>query len=266
MKKLIILFATTCLLIACEKNENEDVIAQYFFADAEATEKPNIPHNGEDPEETKPDVFKDGLVAYYPFDSQAEDLSGNNLNGRFCGGIYMTSSRKGDGYACGFTGTSNTYVIIPFSPLLKLDCFTINVWAYNLNSSRSDGTIMQRGKRNSSGAFWLGFNYLIITDSDNTNYKVPLYSDDEEKSPTSKIWHMFTVTVEGNTISMYLDGVVMRRGGMHAAFKSTITDDLKFGVSDFNESTAAPFYGYLDDIRIYGRALNDEEVKLLYNE
>lgn len=263
MKKLIILFATICLLAACDKNENAEIVAQYFLGGNVDSDKPD---EDQEPENPVNDVFTDGLIAYYPFDEQAEDMSGNGLDGQFCGGIYMTNSRKGNGYACGFTGISNTYVLIPYSKLLKLDSFTINVWAYNLNSSRGDGTLVQRGHINNSGAFWLGFNYLIITDSGGTNYRVPLYSDDEDKKPTSKVWHMFTLTVEGNTIALYLDGTIMRRGGMQATFKSNITDDLHLGVSDYSESTAAPFYGYLDDIRIYGRALSEEEIQVLLKE
>jgi len=261
MKKLIILFAATCLFAACDKNENADFIAQYFFG---GDKDPDAPNKGDEKKPTD-NLPQTGLVAYYPFEGNANDISGNDLNGEFRGGIFMTSSRKSDAYACGFTGVSNTYVQVPYSSALRLNNFTINAWAYNLSPSRGDGTIIQRGKRDNVGAFSLEYNHLYITDSEKSNYRVPLF-DNEDEQPTSREWHMFTVTVQENLVAVYLDGHSMVYGRMNAPYKCSITDDLHIGISDFSTTTDAPFYGYIDDIRIYNRVLSQTEINALYKE
>jgi hypothetical protein len=78
-------------------------------------------------------------------------------------------------------------------------------------------------------------------------------------------WHMLTLTFDGNTGMMFIDGVL---------FETKANNELKWA-SDVNTSylgTTANkngnlgFYnGKLDNFRSYNRALTTNEIQMLYN-
>ncbi|MBY0427029.1 MAG: hypothetical protein K2Q22_15450, partial [Cytophagales bacterium] len=65
-----------------------------------------------------------GLIAYYPFDGNATDASGNNLNGTIQTGITTTTGRNGlTASALSFPGGSGNFngggVLVPNNSLLN---------------------------------------------------------------------------------------------------------------------------------------------------
>ena len=68
----------------------------------------------------------DGLVAYYPFDGNAIDASGNNNNGTEYSGIEYKLGIKGD--AASFDGV-NDYIRVPSYPSLNpVNQLSISFW------------------------------------------------------------------------------------------------------------------------------------------
>lgn len=261
MKKIIILFAAACFLTACEKDENMDLLAPYFFNDDDGTS------SGKDSENKDPksNVPTEGLVAYYPLDGNADDKSGSKFHGELHGDLTKVSDRKGAGFALGFPGTVNDYIRVPFSSIITKNSFTLNAWVYNLDSRNADGTILQTGKIGVAGSFWLSFSNFHITDSGETTYLVPLI--DKNTQPQSEKWVMLSVTVDDMLCTMYVNGEKTFAGTMKASFAPLADSeyDLKIGISNFSREYC-PFYGYLDDIRIYNRALTAQHIQLLYKE
>src|ERR1700749_2586068 len=83
------------------------------------------------------DSLQIGLVAYYPFNNTAADMSGNNFNG-VAHNVTPTTDRFGNANgAYYFKGDTSSYVTVVDPPELRLSNidFTINVWinlaAYN---------------------------------------------------------------------------------------------------------------------------------------
>jgi len=259
MKKIIVLFAAVCFLSACDKDENVGILAPYFFNSGNGTSSGS---NNQDPQSNVP---TEGLVAYYPLDGNADDKSGNKYHGELYGALYKTSNRKGSGFALGFSGTLADYIRVPFSSILTTKSFTLNAWVYNYDSNNKDCTILQTGKLGVPGSFWFSFSNFRITDSEGTSYLVPLIDNDIQ--PQSERWVMLSVTIDESLCRIYVNGEETVAGTMMASYTplNHSSYDLKIGISNYSIDYC-PFYGYLDDIRIYNRAVTAQEIQLLYKE
>lgn len=91
--------------------------------------------------------LSDGLVAYFPFNGNANDTSGNGHDGTVFGAT-LTEDRFGNpDSAYNFDG--DDYIDIPFSPQIEPDIFSLSLW---FNTTNTDNP-------------WFG-NTMISTDPD----------------------------------------------------------------------------------------------------
>lgn len=256
MKKYLIILSFCCLFTACDKNENEDIIGQYFF-DTD-TELPGKTDDGL--------VLTKGLVAFYPFEENASDASGNGLNAHTSGHIYDVEGHKAGTRAAYFDGNMNNYIYVPNSRKLQLDEWTINLWFYYEDTSNTKGALIQMGRVQEPGAFFIGMNKVLFVTDIGSTVNGTLYNN-ESDAPSPRTWHMLTTQVKDNTVAQYLDGKYMWKGTMpRGKYVNHVTEDLYIGISQWSGPFDSAFNGYIDDVRIYNRQLNDDEVKLLYNE
>jgi hypothetical protein len=72
------------------------------------------------------------------------------------------------------------------------------------------------------------------------------------------IWHMGTLTYDGTTLKMYLDGVLC------ANSTTTLTTDIYCGIGCLSADTTANFIGDIDDVSLYSDALTQAEITALW--
>ncbi|OAD18767.1 LamG domain protein jellyroll fold domain protein [Candidatus Thiomargarita nelsonii] len=101
--------------------------------------------------------LNDGLVAYYPFDGNAQDESGNGNNGTVHGAI-LTEDRFGNvESAYRFDGT-NSFIEVMDTPALRLNNtdFTVSAWVYETerNVSYQDAILTKRSSGSRNGWFY----------------------------------------------------------------------------------------------------------------
>ncbi len=93
-------------------------------------------------------LLKNGLVAYYPFNGNANDVSGNNLNGEIINAI-LTSNRNNNGNsAYYFNGQSS--IEISNNSKLNTSGVTYSVW---YNSEIKNSTILVKNNQNNTLEF-----------------------------------------------------------------------------------------------------------------
>jgi hypothetical protein len=192
------------------------------------------------------------LFAYYPFNGNANDASGNGLNGTV-NGATLTTDRFGNvGSAYSFDGVGNhIQVNMPQTVLSKC---TFSSW-FKLNGNQITGQYYIIDGR--TGWFEGSHSYLNV-DRDliqtlGYNYSTTIINDNN--------WHNIITTYDGNISTIYLDGNEISQesvGNLSIAFTN-----MKIGTSCYNNEN---FNGYIDDIRIYNRTLNLTEITALYNE
>ncbi len=213
----------------------------------------------------KPD-FSLGLVGWWKFDEGsgtiAHDSAGDND-----GTVYEATWTTGPvGGALSFDDTSEDYVIVPDNDnsLDMDDQMTIAAWI----KYKDDGYSYILGKQpgEEQPAFMAGnYELRIIGDILSFSYIYTEYGDTATHNSTSgvtiDVWQHVAVTlIEGDSVRFYINGEPAGTSPQIQAFGLVNDDPLRIGVSKDYEY----FFGDMDDILIYNRALSAYEIMLLY--
>ena len=200
-----------------------------------------------------------GLVAYYPFNGNANDASGNGYN---CTNVSVTfvPDRFGNPSASALFNGSSSYLKTP-SALAQLVSgtgpLTVSVWmkidpAYTNSGNK---TMVEFGAPSNNQAFILGmiggqFIFSEWGSSYNLNSGTPIGDN---------LWHQGVCTFDGTNVSAYVDGV--SRGTEAApSNRSPLA-----GMIGARFDLCCEFWnGGIDDVRVYSRALSASEVQQLY--
>lgn len=233
----------------------------------------------------------DGLVAYYPLDGSAEDKSGNKNHGQEYGGIEYVEGRVGK--AASFDGVDDYIEIIPQGGSLVLGDFTISAWIYledwkAQDSSQKDRQYIFDGHSNSttSTSDFYRDGFALVYDESQEGVKVEMhaliyyrsdggqYLEQNTGVDVKGHWHFIVFMRKGIDDYVYIDGE-LATPTYYRDYKSDTLLDMKhrwfvgtfcgnnpyYNGGAFNYS----FYGLVDELRIYSRALSLAEIETLYS-
>lgn len=201
------------------------------------------------------DCSTNGLAVWWPLNGNANDLTGNNGDGVVNGATLVTGQKGQANGAYSFDGsTSNITRADSFG--LKAGSVTMACWIYN-PISPNKGAFIKIG--NSDGyAIGIGNGSYNVSGSN-----LILLYENRRWIPTAATiptgWHHVAVTIDSNsTPSAYLDGVLVGvYPGVGALAPTVPTSVGGYGVRYFN--------GYIDDVRVYNRALAGTEIQAIYS-
>jgi hypothetical protein len=203
-----------------------------------------------------------GLVAFYPFNGNPMDESGNQNNGTVNGNVELTTGRKNESNgAYSFSGEPFNYIEIPHNSNLNLDDFTLNAWVYT-DSDFANGYILNKGRDIVNGTYRLGVNFVGATVQYGSTNGAGI-----SQIPSINTWHMITGVVSGNNAKLYVDGVLAKEETLASNFTCTDSSPLTIGMHYYPgvpSSWAYPYKGKLDDIKIYNRPISENEIQLLF--
>ncbi len=207
-----------------------------------------------------------GLVAYYPFNGNANDESGNGNNGTV-NGATLVSDRYGNlNSAYQFDGISS-YISVPNSSSLQISGqITMSVWMKTSYTSNYSGVIFKAEPVEPRHGYFLNVeNNYANSEIIYTNGSL-LGAVTSTHILTDDLWHHVAVTYDGNFIKIYFDGNLDNQINYTSGMQIN-NEPLLIG---WDQNTYINpnrrFTGIIDDIRIYNRALSNEEIQLLYNE
>ncbi len=203
-----------------------------------------------------------GLVAYYPFNGNANDESGTGNNGIIHGAI-PTIDRFGNPNSAYFFDGTDDYIEIADSPSLRPTNITLSGW-FNFYTVSADIRALI-GK--TIGSEWRD-SYTIWRQSTLKGATGTPSAWDElaYNHPTNQgEWYHIAYTYDdaNNTHSLYINGNIVKSEANTVSIGYD-THPLLIGADVENESLAYFFHGLIDEVRIYNRALSDYEVKGLY--
>ena len=206
-----------------------------------------------------------GLIAYYPFNGDLTDVTGNSANTGVAGGS--------PSYLCGLDETAlalngSTDQVSFNGPLLdelRAEDFSVSFY---FKSTGSDGTQYLLSKRRTDCANDFSF-YIRYRPSSRTVNAVLTETPNKSVSLLSeldadKCWHHIVLAREGNRIKLYVNGVLADEGITVGRIDISNDGALLLGNSDCRSSGETPFEGLVDELRFYNRALKADEVKGLY--
>ena len=206
--------------------------------------------------------YKKGLVAYYPFNGNANDESGNGRHGIVYGAT-LTNDRNGiANQAYKFDGY-NDYIDTKISSLgVGNYNFSICFWVKPdfLSDNVGYDRIITKGGDTRWNSEW-----MIQQSGNNNQIEFTLYGQGYKsvKIDINKDWQYIVCVFENNIIKIYNNSNLIES----IPFGNKINLNNKsilFGACNPTQSISF-FRGELDDIRIYNRSLIEEEIKVLYN-
>ena len=209
-------------------------------------------------------VPTDGLIAYYPFNGNANDESGNGNHGTV-NGATLTSDRDGnENSSYSFDGVSSSISTVgnfnfnnelTFSSWIYIESYIEDgVHERIVNSSEGTGGIQDR---------WM-FNVSPNSESSTLEFNIG-YTGNEVQGlktiPLNKFTHV-AFTFKNGEVVIYMDGEIDSSSTLGITNLNFINSPIDLGSVNGLESF---FNGELDDIGIWNRALSEQEIQNLYN-
>jgi hypothetical protein len=209
-----------------------------------------------------------GLVAYYPFCGNANDQSGNGLNGVVNGAI-LTTDRFGNSNSAyhfdGFDDVISANVNLPQN--VTVSCwikseFTTNEFPtffdFQLSTTNFHWIFYGQAAYNTQ----IGSRYVTL---DNTSS--PIFCDNVNLNGLLlNNWQFVTVVVDSatNKHKLYVNGALTNENTIQGT--PQIADLIEFGRTGQSANHETNFYGSIDDIGIWNRVLTQQEITQLYNQ
>jgi len=210
-----------------------------------------------------------GLVGYWPFNGNANDMSGNNNNGTVIGAT-LTSDRCGNlNSAYVFNGISD-YINIPYSA--NISPSTASVCAWVKTNDTISGTVQWIIFGESWGKPQLGIatngKAVICWTASLSNYPHIFGTSDVDNS----IWHFIVGEYDLTSFKIYVDGI-LENTGTTSFSQMACNSPIQIGgfytttpYCGMGPTSQQYVKGIIDDIRLYNRMLSDAEVLALFNE
>ena len=204
-----------------------------------------------------------GLIAYYRFNGDTYDWSGNGYDGVGANIIPTTNSLGMTNSAYLFNYSS--WVEIPDNVQLRtVTNWTLSAWAMSVNPSSYNDRIIDKAGDNFSGVAGYQLAYL----SDNRFYFGAGWGGGGSGIMTPAAyapnqWHLVTGTYDGSVASLYIDGILTT----NAALSLVVTSAKPVQIGRFLQTGSGSVSGWggsIDDVRIYNRALSAGEVLHLF--
>jgi hypothetical protein len=211
-----------------------------------------------------------GLVAWYPFNGNANDESGNGNNGTVNGATLISDRLNNNNKAYTFDG--NDFIQSSFKGVLGGNKRTLSFWAKTSSSKITDGMAAVSYGPNGVGSRFDGFfNFYEIGVTANIGgaaitYKSPSRVNDNK-------WHHYIFMIDNinpmlSSIKVFQDGIILNfilsaYNNQQIPVNTLGGAPLVIGkCSDVGKP--AYFFGDLDDIAIWNRALTTEEISKIY--
>ena len=211
-----------------------------------------------------PATAQTGLVAYYPFNGNANDESGNGNNGTAYGAT-LTADRFGNANsAYSFNGTNN-YIEVPYNSYFSFNYpITLTAWVYLVDNSKG-GIVGQWGYGGEGGDA-----YILYVSGSKLATAVPrsgglghyfLYG---ATTLTTNQWIFVSMVSDGSSVQLFVNGIQDASVALSVSNPNSM-QPLKIGLEEIFYGSQNYLNGVIDDIRIYNRALTNGEILQLYN-
>lgn len=232
---------------------------------------------------------RQGLVASFPFNGNANDVSGNGNNGIIGNTPTLTTDRFGHPNSAYLFGGfyDPDWIRIPNSKTLQFDsAFSVSLWfkqcsfggmdgygkyspnGYDILFSKAgdgidaDPGIWSTTYTSAANLLAVGFNNK---NGKGRNKPVNFAGDAGFACFDTCEWVHYVVVINGNELRMYFDGKLQKQQAIKKAdFSAANKEDFFIGRMNGGGTIWYPFGGVIDDVNIYNTALTQSQVDCLY--
>jgi hypothetical protein len=187
------------------------------------------------------------LYLYLPFDTDCLDASGKNMTVTSSDSLLFERSTYGR--TIRFNNNESRSISVNHSDYLDgFDEATIAFLAKK-DYAGTAATVIHKHTVYSIQITEDGLSGSFSTDSGSKTFSVASVVDDTD-------WHHYAVTYDGSDIVLYIDGIECSRTECTGKIKSDSSRSIMIGRDPWGDS----FEGLMDEIRIYDRALSEDEI------
>ena len=213
-------------------------------------------------------VPTDGLIAYYPFNGNANDESGNENNGVVDGATLTTDRFENNENAYNFDGLE-TFITLPndFFNGAENGIYTINFWTKYFQENT---TIFYKGGSWKESA-------ISITSEKKVEYSFKNGTNSTSNFLTSNTslerdkWYNITIIHVSGEIKLFINGTFETQLQINDVvdWSTSINTQcagvgMHFGKNYNNCTRDMGYYGVIDDFGIWDRGLSEQEIQNLY--
>ena len=218
-------------------------------------------------------ISKTGLVAYYPFDGDAKDASGNGHHGTEHGNTisYVAGQKE---KAVKFDNTQSTSIFHKNDylslPKTSFKDFTISLWVkFDENNHGGHNAALYAAGDASRDPH---FKMMVSVDG---KLHISINKDGadimKDESPkvdfSDKQWHHIVASKSSQSVLFFEDGKLLKKLGLKEDLE---IENLEHWIA-YHEwyggtASASRFTGQIDEVRIYNKALTEAEISELYKK
>jgi hypothetical protein len=206
------------------------------------------------------------LVAYYPFNGNANDESGNGNSGTTNGGVTWDTDRFNNSSATAKFNGVNTDITVNYNPTLFPVEQTISVWVKFNDLTTTPGT-NPKILCTADQIDWRGYQlyllyggYVRYQDYTPSGYNAVL-DFPVNQIDTSK-WYHFVILRYTTEAKMYVNGNLV--DSITNLVAPNLCQSIGLGIGADIINNREHLNGKIDDIRIYNIALTETEIQRLY--
>ena len=197
-----------------------------------------------------------GLVAYYPFNGNANDQSGNGINGTAYIATLSTNIFGVPNTAYKFPGTypTNSFIDLGRPPSLQFtNDFTVSAWVL-FTGGDSNPRIVSYGQAQG---------YELLTEFTGASRRFSAYCGGSQQLLsghyyTASNWFLVTLVRAGFNLQLYVNGVP------DGSIVVNNTPVFNYNCVIGKIASSVDYWGGLiDEVRFYNRALSESEIKLM---
>ena len=214
-------------------------------------------------------IPSNGLVGYWPFEGNANDVS-NNLNSGMVHGATLTSDRFGNvNSAYLYNGINQWIDVANTNSLNPSNQITISVWVQTSVVQNNTGIV---GKWNNfNGSIGNGQEQYAIQASSQGVYFDTKTSVQKNLAESNIMynngnWHNYVGVWDGTIMKLYRDSILVNSTsqlGLISSFNQKLEIG-RYAGGQGNGLNQNYFNGKIDDIGIWNRALNQQEITAIY--
>lgn len=209
-----------------------------------------------------------GLIGWWPFNGNANDESGNTYNG-IVNGATLTSDRfLNSNKAYSFDGINDVISISNSSIFNFSNGQAISFWV-NISSYPVNGESIIFSQQTSSSTTAIGFS-ISISANGKLNYRIGngsslTFAASLNNNVNLGQWYHVVCQYQGGQISVYLNSQISNSSNQPNALVGSPNLSMIIGDDTWGASNAYNYSGKVDDIGIWNRSLNQQEISNLFN-
>jgi autotransporter-associated beta strand protein len=222
-------------------------------------------------------LLAEGLLAQYPLNGSADDVSGQARHGLAVNTTPAPDRNGRAGSAASFNGTSSK-ITVPHDASLNSLPFTASAWFLSRSTPSNATNRGILGKYVATG--WNGYQMSFDSEGRIWPWYIRAYGQDVignydapgqvnppfKTSPLSDgKWHHIVFVVDQTGGRYYVDGAF---GGSHdwRGTPAAVTTSAPLVIGYYQQPTGGYFDGVIDDVRIFNRALSATDALRLYQD